>query len=136
MPNEESVDTEGKKTLKYRTIKLCSIVKDLKIVKLTPKSGWPSVSTYVLSSLAGKILTEHIYTIDDDEGDDEDTSGSEDSEQEIDENSSYGTAYKAFGGGKKGREACHAIAALCEIRSIDKLISNFIRPLQVSQLFF
>lgn len=136
MPNEESVDTEGKKTSKYHTIKLCSIVKYLKIVKLTRRSRLPSVSGPALSSLAGKIPTEHIYTFDNDEGDDEDTSGSEDPKHEIDENSSYGAAYDAFGGGMKGKEACHAIAALCEIRSIDKLISNFIRPLQVSQLFF
>jgi DNA polymerase-1 len=130
VPNEETVDTEGKKTSKYRTIKLCSIVEDLKIDVFTP-SGWPSVSGDVLRSLAGKIPTEHIYTIDDS---DEDSSGSEDPEQEIDENSSYGTAYEAFGGGKQGKAACHAIAALCEICSIDSLISNFILPLQVSQL--
>jgi len=128
VPNEESVDTEGKKTSKYRTIKLCSIVEDLKIDMFTP-SGWPSVSGDALRSLAGKIPTEHIYTIDDNEGD-EDTSGSEHSELELDESSSYGTAYEAFGGGKKGKEACDAIAALCEICSIDSLISGFILPLQ------
>ncbi|RLN03852.1 hypothetical protein C2845_PM13G04650 [Panicum miliaceum] len=129
VPNEESVDTEGKKTSKYRTVKLCSIVEDLKIDMFTP-SGWPSVSGDALRSLAGKISTEHIYTIDDNEGDEEDTSGSEHSEQGVDESSSYGTAYEAFGGGKKGKEACNAIAALCEICSIDSLISNFILPLQ------
>ncbi|CAL5003786.1 unnamed protein product [Urochloa decumbens] len=129
VPNEESIDAEGKKTSKYRTITLCSIVEDLKIDMFTP-SGWPSVSGDALRSLAGKIPMEHIYTIDGSEGDDEDISDSEDAGQEIDENSSYGTAYEAFGGGKKGKEACHAIAALCEICSIDSLISNFIRPLQ------
>jgi len=133
VPNEESVDTEGKKTSKYRTIKLCSIVEDLKIDMFTP-SGWPSVSGDALRSLAGKIPTEHIYTIDDNEGDEEDTSGSEHSEQEVDESLSYGTAYEAFGGGKNGKEECNAIAALCEICSIDSLISNFILPLQVSHL--
>ncbi|RLM60798.1 hypothetical protein C2845_PM14G04030 [Panicum miliaceum] len=106
-----------------------SIVEDLKIDMFTP-SGWPSVSGDALRSLAGKIPTEQIYTIDDNEGDEEDTSGSEHSEQEVDESSSYGTAYEAFGGGKKGKEACNAIAALCEICSIDSLISNFILPLQ------
>lgn len=44
----------------------------------------------------------------------------------------YGTAYAAFGKGKRGREACHAAAALCEVCSIDSLISNFILPLQGS----
>ncbi|XP_062192377.1 DNA polymerase I A, chloroplastic-like isoform X2 [Phragmites australis] len=129
VPNEESVAADGNKTSKYRTIKLCSIVEDLKIDMFTP-SGWPSVSGDALRSLAGKIPTEHIYTIDDNQGDDEDTGGSEDPELDIDENSSYGTSYEAFGGGKKGKEACHAIAALCEICSIDSLISNFILPLQ------
>ncbi|AQK41169.1 DNA polymerase I A, chloroplastic isoform X2 [Zea mays] len=123
--NEESVATEGKKTSKYRTIKLCSIVEDLKIDMFTP-SGWPTVSGDALRSLAGKIPTEYIYTIDDIQDDDEYTSGSENP----DGNSSYGTAYEAFGGGKNGKEACHAIAALCEICSIDSLISNFILPLQ------
>jgi len=131
--NEESIDAEGKNSSKYRTIKLCSIVEDLKIDMFTP-SGWPSVSGDALRSLAGKIPTEHIYTIDDNEGDEEDTSGSEHSEQEVYESSSYGIAYEAFGGGKKGKEACNAIAALCEICSIDSLISNFILPLQVSHL--
>lgn len=126
MLNEESVATEGNKTSKYRTIELCSIVEDLKIDMFTP-SGWPSVIGDALRSLAGKIPTEYIYTLDDNQEDDEDTS-------DPDGNSSYGTAYKAFGGGKKGKEACHAIAALCEICCIDSLISNFILPLQVSQL--
>jgi len=125
--NEENVTTEGKKTSKYRTIELCSIVEDLKTDMFTP-SGWPSSSGDALRSLAGKIPTEYIYTMDDIQEDDEDTSGSENP----DGDSSYGTAYEAFGGGKNGKEACHAIAALCEICSIDSLISNFILPLQVS----
>ncbi|XP_066325902.1 DNA polymerase I A, chloroplastic-like [Miscanthus floridulus] len=123
--NEENVTTEGKKTSKYRTIELCSIVEDLKTDMFTP-SGWPSASGDALRSLAGKISTEYIYTMDDIQEDDEDTNGSENP----DGDSSYGTAYEAFGGGKNGKEACHAIAALCEICSIDSLISNFILPLQ------
>ncbi|KAG0522738.1 hypothetical protein BDA96_07G063500 [Sorghum bicolor] len=123
--NEENVATEGKKTSKYRTIKLCSIVEDLKTDMFTP-SGWPSASGDALRSLAGKIPTEYIYTMGDIQEDDEDSSGSENP----DGDSSYGTAYEAFGGGKNGKEACHAIAALCEICSIDSLISNFILPLQ------
>jgi DNA polymerase-1 len=56
------------------------------------------------------------------------------SEEEVD-SSIYGTAYNAFGGGKSGREACHAIAALCEVSSINTLISNFLQPLQVGMHF-
>ncbi|KAK3122846.1 hypothetical protein QOZ80_8AG0619190 [Eleusine coracana subsp. coracana] len=129
VPNQEFVATEDKKTSKCRTIKLYGIVDDLKIDMFTP-SGWPSVSGDALRSLAGKIPTEHIYSIDDNQGDDEGTGGSEDLKQDVDDKSSYGTAYEAFGGGKKGKEACHAIATLCEICSIDSLISNFILPLQ------
>ncbi|TVU43034.1 hypothetical protein EJB05_09465 [Eragrostis curvula] len=129
VPNEEYEVTEEKKTSKCRTIKLHSIVEDLKIDMFTP-SGWPSVSEDALRSLAGKIPTEHIYSIDDNKDDDEGEDGYEDPEQGVHDDFSYGTAYEAFGGGKKGKEACHAIAALCEICSIDSLISNFILPLQ------
>ncbi|CAL4893473.1 unnamed protein product [Urochloa decumbens] len=124
--NEENVATEGKKTSKYRTIELCSIVEGLKTDVPPTPSGWPRVSVNALKSLAGKIPTKYIYTMDDMQGDDEDTSGSENP----DGDSSYGTAYEAFGGGKNGKEACHAIAALCQICSIDSMISQFILPLQ------
>lgn len=43
----------------------------------------------------------------------------------------YGRAYEAFGKGKDGKEACMALAALCEVASINTLLSNFIEPLQV-----
>ncbi|KAG8046620.1 hypothetical protein GUJ93_ZPchr0008g11438 [Zizania palustris] len=129
VPNDENIDTEVKKTSKYRTIKLFSIVEDLKIDMFTP-SGWPSVSGDALRSLSGKIPTDHIYTMDDDGTHGEDGSNLELLEQDIEDTSLYGTAYKAFGEGKNGKEACHAIAALCEICSIDSLISSFIIPLQ------
>ncbi|KAI3975981.1 hypothetical protein MKX01_016664 [Papaver californicum] len=76
-------------------------------------SGRPSVGGDVLKALAGKVTSEF--------------------EEDIDA-SQYGTAYKAFGEGNHGREACHAIAALCEVRSIDSMISNFILPLQSSSI--
>ena len=107
-------------------MELCGIVEDLKTSPT--KSGWQKADVDALRSLAGKIPTKYIYTMDDIQEDDEHTSGSEN----LDGNSSYGTAYEAFGGGKNGKEACHAIAALCDICSIGPLISNFIRPLQVS----
>ncbi|KAG2581415.1 hypothetical protein PVAP13_6KG042400 [Panicum virgatum] len=122
--NEENVATEGKKTSKYRTIELCGIVEDLKT--RPTKSGWQKADVDALRSLAGKIPTKYIYTMDDTQEDDEDTSGSENPDGDF----SYGTAYEAFGGGKNGKEACHAIAALCDICSIGPLISNFIHPLQ------
>lgn len=96
-------------------------------------SGWPSVSGSALKSLAGKIPTELIYTLDEEESgeDGEVEVGGVNDEDEDSERSMYGAAYDAFGRGKKGKEACHAIAALCEMCSIDSLISNFILPLQV-----
>ena len=124
--NEENVATEGKKTSKYHTIELYGIVEDLKT--RPTKSGWQKADVDALRSLAGKIPTKYIYTMVDIQEDDEDTSGSENPDGDF----SYGTAYEAFGGGKNGKEACHAIAALCDICSIGPLISNFIRPLQVS----
>ncbi|KAK3141378.1 hypothetical protein QOZ80_4BG0333170 [Eleusine coracana subsp. coracana] len=129
VPNDGNVVVEeGKKVPKYRTIELFSIVEGLKADIFTA-SGWPSVSGDALRSLAGKVPLDLVYATDDGE-DDECGSDSETSDYEMEDTSSYGTAYEAFGGGKEGREACHAIAALCEICSIDSLISNFILPLQ------
>ncbi|CAH9078936.1 unnamed protein product [Cuscuta europaea] len=100
-------------------------------------SGWPSVSGDALKALAGKVSADFQIM-----------SEAEDKEEEVSfpnsdespglhneackepEASGYGTAYNAFGGGKEGIEACHAIASLCQICSIDSLISNFIIPLQ------
>lgn len=131
--NDENIAPEGQKASKFRTIELSGIVEDLKIDMFAP-NGWPSVSIDALKILSGKIPMDQIYTIEDDQERDEYSNGSELPEQDIEAASSYGTAYEPFGGGKKGTEACHAIAALCERSSIDKLISSFILPLQVSLL--
>ncbi|XP_062226898.1 DNA polymerase I A, chloroplastic-like [Phragmites australis] len=128
VPNDDNAVAEGKKVPKYRTIELFSIVEGLKADIFTA-SGWPSVSGDALRSLAGKVPSDLVYTTNDLE-DNECGSDSEISDYDLEDTSSYGTAYEAFGGGKKGKEACHAIAALCEICSIDSLISNFILPLQ------
>jgi DNA polymerase I len=133
MPNTEKVIENGKKApLKYRDITLCSLVENMQTDSFTA-SGWPSVSGLALKSLAGKIPTELIYMFDE-EGTGEDSEiemGGVNDEDEDSQRSMYGAAYDAFGGRKKGKEACHAIAALCEMCSIDSLISNFILPLQV-----
>lgn len=135
--NTENVIEEGKKTpSKYRNITLHSLGVVMQTDKYTA-SGWPSVSGDVLKTFAGKVSTEHIYlmgdngevspdhTLQDNEGGEATTVVSD----KID-TSAYGTAYEAFGGDDEGMEACHAIAALCEVCSIDSLISNFILPLQ------
>ena len=42
----------------------------------------------------------------------------------------FGTAYKFFGEGDKGRDACEALFSLCAIGSIDTMIANFLTSLQ------
>ena len=128
MPNDDNTVTKGKKAPKYRTIELFSIVEGLE-PEIFTASGWPSVSGDALRILAGKLKTDLVYKVVDTEDGD-----SEIIEDDVEDITTYGTAYKAFGGGKKGKEACYAIAALCEICSIDSLISNFILPLQVRAL--
>lgn len=144
LPNTENVIEEGKKTpSKYRNITLCSLGKTMETDMYTA-SGWPSVSGDALKALAGKVSADHIYLMDDEDGhSDSDVEISLGETPKADKGSAkadivsddidvsaYGTAYQAFGGGKEGRDACHAIAALCEVCSIDSLISNFILPLQ------
>ncbi|CAM0901895.1 unnamed protein product [Alopecurus aequalis] len=125
--NDDTTVTKGKKAPKYRTIELFSIVEGLE-PEIFTASGWPSVSGDALRILAGKLKTDLVYKVEDTK-DDVYVSDSE-TEDDVEDITAYGTAYKAFGGGKKGKEACYAIAALCEICSIDSLISNFILPLQ------
>ncbi|KAL0302053.1 UNVERIFIED_CONTAM: DNA polymerase I A, chloroplastic/mitochondrial [Sesamum radiatum] len=135
VPNVDNIIEEGKKSAtKYRKIILrkpngVNIETD----KYTA-SGWPSVSGDVLKSLAGKVSADFDFL--DDNNDEElpenvtyKSSDNNTAGLGID-TSAYGAAYSAFGGGQAGIEACHAIAALCEVCSIDSLISNFILPLQ------
>ncbi|KAL6314412.1 hypothetical protein AAG906_022495 [Vitis piasezkii] len=130
IPNVDKVIEEGKKApTKFRNITLSSF--DVEIpIEMCTASGWPSVSGDALKTLAGKVSADFDF-IDDAECDFETTAI-----EKIDEDtdiSAYGTAYAAFGEGG-GRKACHAIAALCEVCSINSLISNFILPLQDGQI--
>ncbi|GAB4824725.1 hypothetical protein Ancab_007590 [Ancistrocladus abbreviatus] len=130
VPNHENVIEEGKKSpMKYRNITLHKIGSDIQTDMYTT-TGWPSVSGDVLKILAGKVSAEYDFGDDTSELQSFDNSKAE----ELFDSSAYGTAYAAFGMGKEGREACHAIAALCEVCSIDSLISNFILPLQGSHI--
>ncbi|KAL3639949.1 hypothetical protein CASFOL_014917 [Castilleja foliolosa] len=141
VPNVDNIIEEGKKSpTKFRKI----ILRKPDFVKCEADkftaSGWPSVSGDVLKNLAGKVSADFDFL--EEENDEELTENvSEKSSEEIqvipnvDANmSAYGAAYSAFGGGQAGIEACHAIAALCEVCSIDSLISNFILPLQGSHI--
>lgn len=96
----------------------------------------------VVKALAGKVAIDYTaLDVDSDEdliGEDLESEGlltSAGVEGNKDEDLSiYGKAYRAFGGGLEGKEACMALAALCEVASINTLISNFIEPLQVQFL--
>lgn len=121
---------EGKKApTKFRDIKLNSVGYNLPTEMYTA-SGWPSVSGDALKALAGKVSAEYDFIDLDLVDEDGNPSQCEIEPVEID-NSAYGTAFAAFPTEEEGRDACHAIAALCEVSSIDSLISNFILPLQV-----
>ncbi|GFP93394.1 DNA polymerase i a chloroplastic/mitochondrial [Phtheirospermum japonicum] len=141
VPNVDNIIEEGKKSpTKFHKI----VLRKNDFVKCeTDKftaSVWPSVSGDVLKNLAGKVSADFDFL--DEENDEELTETvTEKSSEEIQafpsvdaDMSAYGVAYSAFGGGQTGIEACHAVAALCEVCSIDLLISNFILPLQGSHI--
>ncbi|KAL0743082.1 hypothetical protein Bca4012_084595 [Brassica carinata] len=149
VPNVDNVIEEGKKrATKFRNIKLHRISDSpLPAEKFTP-SGWPSVSGDTLKALAGKVSAAYDFTevaadnsLEENIGDEEfmslpdEISETQNSETSVEsDTSAFGTAFDAFGGGESGKEACHAIASLCEVCSIDSLISNFILPLQGSNV--
>lgn len=139
IPNVDNIIEEGKKVpKKYRNMTLHSFGVKLKTDMYT-EAGWPSVSGDALKILAGKVASEFDFLedaqLDDDIGDPgEITAGileEKPKKPEHIDKSPYGTAFEAFENPEDGREACYAIAALCQVCSIDSLISNFILPLQV-----
>ncbi|KAF4377172.1 hypothetical protein G4B88_009164 [Cannabis sativa] len=142
IPNIDKIIEEGKKApTKFRNITLNKIDADLPAEVFTA-SGWPSVSISALKILAGKVSAEFDFMDyaerslagDDSEDDVEvitDDVAEKQEQEKLDVNkSAYGTAFAAFEDEAEGKEACHAIAALCEVCAIDSLISNFILPLQ------
>eukprot|EP00257_Ricinus_communis_P007010 XP_002522989.2 DNA polymerase I A, chloroplastic/mitochondrial [Ricinus communis] len=138
VPNVDKVIEEGKKA----PTKFCSITLH-KIgnfpAEMYTATGWPSVSGDALKTLAGKVSAEYDFVDDivEDGCELETTEGSETQVPSVlkdVDTSAYGTALKAFPSLEEGIEACHAIASLCEVCSIDSLISNFILPLQGSNV--
>ena len=137
VPNVDKVIEDGKKSpTKFRNISLSRILNEPLPTDIFTASGWPSVSGDALKTLAGKVSAEYDF-VNDEQPDDNIESASENEVSEeqkstVDEDkSAYGIAFQAFEKEEDGREACHAISALCEVCSIDSLISNFILPLQV-----
>ncbi|WCJ37191.1 DNA polymerase I A chloroplastic [Euphorbia peplus] len=134
VPNVDKVIEEGKKApTKFRTINLHNIGNFP--AEIYTATGWPSVSGQALKILAGKVSAEYDF-MDEDIIDDCELEIVEDLETEVSslpkdtDTSAYGTALQAFSSMEEGIEACHAIASLCEVCTIDSLISNFILPLQ------
>ncbi|KAF3779395.1 DNA polymerase I [Nymphaea thermarum] len=139
VPNVDYVLEKGKKAApKYRNIELHLLKAKIRTEMYTP-SGWPSVSSDALKTFAGKISAE-LYDV---MGDDYDFQSNNEKAADVEQEAKsvaqvsedvYGSAFHAFGGGEEGKKACHAIAALCEMSSIDALISNFILPLQGKEI--
>lgn len=138
VPNIEGVIAEGKKTpSKFHNITLRSIGVDLPTEMYTA-TGWPSVGGDALKTLARNISAE--YDCVDGAHDLVDSGSTEETECILDDSeSNEKTKYKGavasnkkiFATEQEAREACNAISSLCEVCSIDSLISNFILPLQV-----
>ncbi|XP_050941666.1 DNA polymerase I B, chloroplastic/mitochondrial-like [Cucumis melo] len=137
VPNSEKVIEEGKKTpSKFRNITLHCIKGKPFSTEIYTASGWPSVGVDALKILAGKVSAEFDDITDDlcshnEVDNDFEMMPHEESKGHMSDND---TALKEFKSLEESKEACHAIAALCEVCSIDTLISNFILPLQGSNI--
>ncbi|KAL2632819.1 hypothetical protein R1flu_004298 [Riccia fluitans] len=144
-PNTDGYIEEGRKTpKKTRPFTLRGLEVDIPVETFT-SAGWPAVGGPSLKALAGKVAIDYTAMDEEEEYGEEfvpDDSGDGSavltssgvkggSEEDL---SVYGKAYEAFGGGQAGKEACIAFAALCEVASINTLISNFIQPLQGSDI--
>ncbi|KAL3508507.1 hypothetical protein ACH5RR_027908 [Cinchona calisaya] len=132
VPNVDKVIAEGKKApTKFRTIILHRIFDDHLKTDLYTASGWPSVSGDALKALAGSVSDEFdlLNEVADLQSDNSFKQAEAMDEKDLTDRSA-GTAL----GGEQGLEASNAISALCEVCSINSLISNFILPLQGSQI--
>lgn len=72
-------------------------------VPQTTKKGAPKTDAATLSSMAGRPF---------------------------DDPPKYGSVYEQFGGGDAGKNICEALASLVDVRTIEKVLSSFILPLQ------
>lgn len=122
------IEEGKKKPTKYRNIKLHRVSIEFPTEMYTP-SGAPSVSGDALKNLAAKISAHYDFT--DDTPDLLMEDDVENDEETYVEESDFPIRFPTL---QERREAFHAINSLCEICSIDSLISNFILPLQV--IFF
>ncbi|KAG6472385.1 hypothetical protein ZIOFF_069847 [Zingiber officinale] len=130
--------SRGRNEMNFESKLLSKLFKVLNTEKIFEEGKKAPLNADALKVFAGNIPSNHIYRIDNACNDEYVTEeGIMDNHKLSDtgtdyEDCSYGIAFEAFGGGNKGREACEAIAALCETSAIDSLITNFIIPLQVN----
>ncbi|KAJ0047141.1 hypothetical protein Pint_04191 [Pistacia integerrima] len=99
-------------------------------------TGWPSVSGDALKTLAGNISAQYDFVDESNDLllDDNAENAAETGADEESEAIKTLAQEKTFATEEEARDACHAIASLCEVCSIDSLISNFILPLQGSNV--
>jgi hypothetical protein len=137
VPNTDGYKEPGKEEKppkKNRPVRLHGLRVNNKPVKLQPDtftaSGLPAASTPVLKALAGKNPRELLNQLD---AVDADAADAAEATEAILQKAAKvcGRAFDAFGGGRRGLEACAAFDALCDIAAIDTLLSSFILPLQV-----
>lgn len=95
---------ESGKPKKWREITISTI-------GLTPTDFSPAKTPQVSATVLRKLSGHNLFTTDEKEA-------------------VYGSVYKVFQGGKKGRDACLAIGALANVGQIDSTITNFLVPLQ------
>lgn len=147
VPNVNGYIEEGKKAPKKNiSIEIRGIDVELPS-DICTSGGLPAVSMPALKALAGKVPIDCSEVEDDLEeliSQESDESmvltsagvmaSAKIADMEEEDLSVYGAAYHAFKGGQEGKEACKAIAALCEVSAIDTLITTFIQPLQAGDI--
>lgn len=135
-PEWEAWDTGGrvgKAPKKQKTISLHGVVPNALEPTSRTASNLPSVSSLTLRALVGKPGTAaellKLWDAAQFEG-----NAVAVGQVEADAGKQCGTIFSAFGGGREGLEAAQAIDALCEASTVDTLLTNFILPLQGSNL--
>ncbi|VVA98820.1 unnamed protein product [Arabis nemorensis] len=106
------IEKGKKKATKFRNIKLHRVSDNPLPTEKFTASNWPSIGGDTLKALAGKVSADYdfIETVEDDSLE---KSSQDDTTVESD-TSAFGIAFDPFGGSESGKEACHAIASLCQ----------------------
>ncbi|KAK1578099.1 hypothetical protein Q3G72_027490 [Acer saccharum] len=129
VPNTEGVIEEGKKTpTKFRNIKLHPVGITFPI-EIYTKNNQPSVGQDALKCLATKISAQYDFT-----DETADLLLEDDADNAVMTYVDEADSEMKFHTLQERKEAFHAIASLSKVCSIDSMISNFILPLQGSDI--